>query len=305
MASPSHISIFSKRRYLILIASVSIVVIFVLFSSSQTPIKEYSPEKSAQVTPADLPSSILWMANMETGDLSQWMSHKSNKPWQDSGICKRPENGVIRDTVHTGEYAMKMTIQSWFPHSGCRQFRYPEARTGDPLYYSAWIYFPEEYNVQGWTNVMQFKAKRYVDEGKPSQVFWSIRLMTQENGKNYFQLSWKGGEGQMTGPTASDTEIQPKIYQQTVREVPANKWIHVELFLKQSSDFDGHIIVWQDGTEIFNVPNIRTKFPDGYNSWSVNSYGAGIQPPTFTVYVDDAVISRERIGPDFNRFTIQ
>ena len=69
-----------------------------------------------------------------------------------------------------------------------------------------------------------------------------------------------------------------------------------KIFLKQSSDFDGHIIVWQDGKEIYNVDGVRTKFEDSFNSWSINSYGAGISPSAFTVYVDDAAISTERLG---------
>ncbi len=298
----SNISSFIRNKKKLLIGILVILAISALYENILSPdaslqeryIKNSSQNRSQQETNGP----IVWQADHETGDATQWMSRKSEQTWQDSGLCIRPKNGVVSDVSHRGEYALKMTIGSWFPHSGCRQFRYPEARSGEDYYYSAWLYFPEQYEVNGWTNIMQFKAKKNSQIGGPSAVFWSVRLMSRENGEQYFQLSWKGGEGAVTGPTAEDN-ITSKQFTSSPLNVPVKEWVHLEMFLKQSSDFDGHIIVWQDGQEIYNIPGVRTKFEDSYNSWSVNSYGAGISPSTFTVYVDDAAISTERLGPSY------
>lgn len=257
-------------------------------------------EEYVAYLPANIPASIVWMANHETGDLSQWKYKTPSNPSQDSGWCERPKNGVVSDIAHTGKYSMKMSIHSWFPHSGCRQFRYPEIKTGTDYYYSAWIYFPKKYTVKGWSNIMQFKAKRY-DEKGGSDLFWSLRLLNRKNGAMYFQLHWDQ-ENDYAGPTSDGVPKKGQYYEQSLVDVPPNQWIHVEIFLKQSDQFDGRIIVWQDDKEIYNLDKIRTKMPNGYNSWSVNSYGGDINPDSFIVYVDDAVVSTARIGPQYSNF---
>ncbi|QQS43825.1 hypothetical protein IPM65_06855 [Candidatus Roizmanbacteria bacterium] len=99
----------------------------------------------------------------------------------------------------------------------------------------------------------------------------------------------------------AEDSITSKQFTSSPLNVPAKQWVHLEMFLSQSSGFDGQIIVWQDGQEIYNIDGVRTKFEDSFNSWSVNSYGAGISPSAFTVYVDDAVISTRRLGSAFSK----
>jgi len=286
-----------KKLFAVLVVVLGILVLYdyVLAPDSSLQ-KRYAINDFQQSFAQKATVPVVWKADHETGDSTQWMARKTEQTWQDSGLCIRPKNGVSSEVSHSGKYALKMTIGSWYPHSGCRQFRYEEARSGKDYYYSAWLYFPEKYTVSGWTNIMQFKAKRFSQHGGASDLFWSVRLMSHEDGEPYFQLSWKGGEGAVLGPTAQDTELKPKLFDQSLVSVPVKQWVHLEIFLKQSSDFDGHIIVWQDGKEIYNVDGVRTKFEDSFNSWSINSYGAGISPSAFTVYVDDAAISTERLG---------
>lgn len=292
-----HLLSIKKKQVTAIFLLLGIVFVLLYYLSPSKDLqKRYGENKQAVFQEKN---GIVWQADHETGDATQWMTRKSEKTWQDSGFCIRPKNGVSTDVSHGGAYSLKMTIQSWFPHSGCRQFRYPEARSGEDYYYSAWLYFPERYQIDGWTNIMQFKAKPFSQSGGPSDLFWSVRLMSRENGEPYFQLSWKGGEGAVKGPTAQDTEIKPKLFDQSTLVVPDQQWVHLEIFLKQSSEFDGQIIVWQDGQEIYNIDGIRTKFENSFNSWSVNSYGAGISPSTFTVYVDDAAISTKRLGSTY------
>jgi hypothetical protein len=73
--------------------------------------------------------------------------------------------------------------------------------------------------------------------------------------------------------------------------------MHVEVDLRQSSGFDGQMIVRQDDVELFNLNNVRTRYPaaNGTNEWSVNSYSDIITPTPTTIYIDDAVISTPEI----------
>jgi hypothetical protein len=227
-----------------------------------------------------------WQADMETANLSQWRSdNNSSKPEMDSGACSRPQAGVTSERAYSGSYSMKMTINS-NDASGCRQFRKLEPASGNTYYYSAWYYIPVQTQVSGFWNIMQFKSNL----NGLSSLFWKLDVRNAANGQMYVILVWKGP---IAGPRANDG-IANRLYYQIQVPLPVGQWFQLEVFLKQSAQFDGQIIVWQDGTELFNGQNVRTKYPGGYQNWSVNNYGEGLSPNPATLYIDDAVISNVR-----------
>ena len=235
-------------------------------------------------------ADIIWSADHETGNLLQWTEpglYGSRGGSYDSGNCARPTKGVTSEQMYSGNNSMKMTITSW--DSGCRQFRHAESTSGNSFYYSAWLYLPKYYSISGWTNLIQFKSKTKTR----NDAVWVLELANRDKGGMYLMLRWKG---LMEGPTkGAGTSI--KYYHQTVMDVPVGKWFHVELYLKQSSEYAGRLTVWQDGVQIYDMNDVKTKYPTGDNRWSINAYGAGISPMPFKVYVDDAVVSTSRLGP--------
>lgn len=252
----------------------------------------------AQEMPDDVaPSgSLLWKATMETGNLSQWILglHPSTVAESDSGRCLRPTKGVTKDRAHSGVYSMKMTIDSSVI-SGCRQFRRYEPILGRPLYYSAWYYFPKKTTVLGFWNIFQFKSYIEQDDGDAERgLFWKLNVLNNpKDGAMVLLLGWKGP---VEGPRASDG-MTNTIYPQTLKTLPVGKWVHIEVYLKQSENFDGQIVVWQDGVELYNMQNVRTKYPGGVQTWSINNYGNKLLPNPATLLIDDVVISSTRVGP--------
>jgi hypothetical protein len=236
-----------------------------------------------------------WKADMETADLSQWSLDKAwSKAEFDSGFCTRPTDGVSTEQARSGQYSIKMIINSTL-ESGCRQFRKPEAASGNAYYYSAWFYIPRQTHIGNFWNIMQFKSNL----NNTSGLFWKLDVRNTSTGKMQVMLVWKGP---IAGPTATDGNAVKK-YTQTVAELPVGKWFQLQIYLKQSEQFDGQITVWQDGVQLFDVQNVRTKYPGGYQNWSVNNYGKDLYPNPATLYIDDAAISAERItqGLTLNR----
>jgi len=238
-------------------------------------------------------TGVVWTADHETGNLSQWSQGTSKISEQDSGTCSRPPNGVSTDVARSGKYSMKMTIDSTVQGSGCRQFRYPEILSGQPFYYSAWLYYPQNWKVNGHTNIFQFKSKPF--SGDQSDPLWAVRTQNRSNGNMFYVLSWKGSTYNIAGPQSGNPE-QDKVYSQSNMDIPVAKWTHLEVYLRQSSQFTGQITVWQDGVLLFDINNIRTKYPDADNRWSVNNYGLDITPNPVVLYVDDAAVSTTRLG---------
>jgi hypothetical protein len=251
--------------------------------SEQPEIGESVPER----TPRS--NAIVWQADFETRDLSQWnMGESRGDPKADSGLCFRPNNGVTDEQAHSGSYSMKMVINTLFP-AGCRQFRKPEPQSGESYYYSAWFYIPERVQVGVFWNLFQFKANL---NGK-SGLFWKLDVRNNETGDMVIVPVW---DGPIAGPQAGDG-VKRVPYFQTKTTMPVGEWFHLEVYLKQSEEFDGHIIVWQDGIELLNMDNVRTKWTGGYQSWSVNNYGRQLKPNPTTLYIDDVIVSMERVGP--------
>ena len=229
---------------------------------------------------------------METGDLSQWTRGTSELPGQsvDSGACTRPRRGVSDEVAHSGRFSMKLAIDTSRAEASCRQYRYEETMTGRPLFYSAWFYLSNYHEVDDFWNLVQFKSRRFDDV---RGVFWVVDLDSRPDGGGmYLRLRWKGDTH---GPHSNSRVIARKLYGQSLKDVPVRKWFHVEVYLRQSERFGGRIIVWQDGVRIYDVQNVRTRWPRGDQRMSVNAYSNGVSPPRAILFVDDVVISTTRV----------
>jgi hypothetical protein len=240
------------------------------------------PMVTATATPAPAPPAtqpgVIWSANHETGDLSQWTENDNGAVWNSgSGVAS-----VTDRVAHSGRYAAQLTITGANNPGGdpqaVRIFRYKESQSGQPLYYSAWYYFPQTYTPQMWWNIFQFKSK----SSTRNDAFWQLNVGNRADGKMYLYMrNWVNSRG----------------YDQKLANLPVNTWTHIEVYYKQGIG-DGHITVWQDGVQLFDLDGITTRYADSYQSanWSLNNYTDAILPSDATIYVDDVAISTTRVG---------
>lgn len=244
---------------------------------------------TVQPTPAPIDrASIVWSADMETGDLSQWTLGGTRGGPFDSGACTRPESGVSSEVARSGRYSAKMTIDVSRKESGCRLFRHEESQTGKPYYYSAWILIPRIEKVNGYWNIFQFKS----ESDKMNEAVWVIEAQNRPDGTLHTVLRWKG---LVPGPMQNNgTDVQ--YYDQSLIDIPIGRWFHLEAYLRQSEGFDGRITVWQDGVQLWDLDQVKTRYPGGDNRWSVNNYGDDLEPAKATLYVDDAMVTTARVS---------
>ena len=223
---------------------------------------------------------------METGDLSQWTRNGTRGGSFDSGDCLRPPNGVSTEVAHSGRYAMKMTINVADDESGCRQFRHQESRSGETFYYGAWYYLPTYVGAFDYWNIFQFKS----ETDSRNDPFWVLDLLPRSSGGQLkLRLRWKGT---VAGPFERDRSTGTKTFEQRAASVPVRRWFHVEVYLKQASDFGGRVTVWQDGKRLYDMVGVKTKYAGGDQRWSVNNYSDGLRPSLATLFVDDATVLR-------------
>ncbi len=225
-------------------------------------------------TPTSI-SGVLWFAGHETGNMNEWYEESCGGEFNNGEAT----SAVSTDVAKSGLYSSKLTINATGADTGTRLFRWCESRDpSEELYYGAWFYLPEKVQaVGGWWNIFQYKNK-YPQGG--NDPYWIINIGNRSNGDMYLYLyDW----------------VKQKSYSQTLKDIPVGQWFHIETYLKEATGNTGIIKVWQDGQEIFNIPNVATTIAGTELQWSVNNYSSQLNPSNVTLYIDDASISESRI----------
>ena len=254
-----------------------------------------SQQTPAVTAPAVPPPAVLWTGDMETGDLNQWSTGGAGGMYN-SGIASATAS---QQYAHSGRYSLRAEISTpSSPTSAVRAFRHEESRRTREAYYSAWFYFPVQFRLTGdpntgqYWNIFQFKS-RNADVTRNDPI-WKINL--EQHGDTIVpHIVWPNNP--LDGPHEGERGYRD--YSPLVpMAIPAGRWVHFQAFLRQSKDFDGKIVFWQDGVKIFEATNIRTSYDNpNYNSWnannewSVNNYSDGVSPNPAVIYIDDAKVS--------------
>ena len=255
---------------------------------------------------ADCLGQPIWEADHETGNLSQWTSPGSGRAGEAGGAALThgdADLSISAEMAHEGQHSAQLELRTP-PEGGANLVRWYEPRNHREAYYSVWIYLPaEEYGLiaesgQYW-NLFQLKSAS--SEGARSG--WSFYLEPRPDGL-YIKAGWGWGGGDLLpGPFAGDGP-EGKWYEQSVAAVPLGQWAHLEVYLRQSRDFDGRLMVWLDGTELFDFDDIRSCFDnEAHNQWGcavdwhLSHSSDGLSPSPASLYIDDATISTGRSRP--------
>lgn len=267
--------------------------------------------------PDTVKNNILWYADHEENDLSDWEDKGTDNFYAGGGIFltdrKNVSYGTTYDIVHSGKYASFAQIKNAI-HPGknkaVRFMRWTDKawdEDGDffpeACYYSVFIYFPEIYDPAkdpnndpngdgGWWNTFQFKS----DNNAGSMPVVMLDLYNEDN-KMFFALITKDFPDDN-----SDEHTQNYIEQNSPLNIPTNKWIHIEAYYKKSKQYNGEVVIWQDGIEILRKNGIRTVLPPGETAtWGIGNYTdyvtGGKENGNAIIYFDDAIISETAIHP--------
>lgn len=240
---------------------------------------------------------VVWVGTFESQNEDELESDLDSGPAETSGT-----NTLSYSTTqaHSGTYSAKLVINTGTAAAGIRLFRKKEIwENSEPYYYSAWFYFPSLPTVDTFFNIFQFKYNL----GGASEVAWKLEANNFDVGAGPqlgLRLVW---DAPIDGPFEGydDTNQGLSFYQGTLGvdsiPIPMAQWVHFEGYLEQSEGYDGRIMFWQDGVQVFDVHDIRTKDVGSNNNWSVNNYGNDITPNPWTIYIDDMVVSTERSYP--------
>jgi hypothetical protein len=229
---------------------------------------------------------LLWFAGMETGNLLEWSGQNV------SGAAISIATLAIAEGIPPRTpWVMKQSLTG--SSAGTRMYQYSIInslyRTGNPIYYSFWAYFPQVTTLSqgGFFNLLQIQS---IGPSGMDPV-WILGF----HPSNFtLRLEW-WSLLQMSGPHVGETG--GKAYDTSV-PIPVGQWVFIQVMVTPREDFTGAVKVWQNAALIFDIANVRTKYPEsivpaGTQSFfiSKDAYGQGIIPIPNNQYVDDVTIS--------------
>lgn len=231
---------------------------------------------------SDIPD-IVWSNNFETGDMTGFINYEIGAELGSYGAQGDGWYNMSTFPVRSGNFAVGLSINT-NGYSNTGNYGSGLVFWGDlpedSYYYSGWFYIPSEITPEDWWLVMEWMSS----EGGVQNIYPMYALFAEDP---YLKLIWR-----------SDQVFKVEFHQNIVT-IPRDTWFQIEAYYKRAQDATGQIIVWQDGVELFNVTGYPTVLVDNNVQFFLDNYTHSIEPNPCTIYVDDMVISRNRIGSEY------
>jgi hypothetical protein len=232
---------------------------------------------------------LVWSADHETASDVQWYSpggiNYGGGEFNSGCAGTHPIFAVAR----SGVFSLQLTMAAPCgpTSSGTRMFRWREPRQYPNLYYRVWYFFPTVFTVTGasvpgeypFWNILQWKSQ--TDDPQTSDAFFTVNVGNRPDGSMYLYLY--------------DSHASQS-YDQTIMDLPVGQWVAIEAVYKSRGDLTGGVTIWQDGTQLWDIQGVQTRYPDdqgGATQWSVNNYSNGVTPLPAVFAIDDAEIRAE------------
>ncbi len=247
-----------------------------------------------------------------------WIEGQSSGGLDDQG---RPTHGFA---FHSGQAGHRFEIHERAVEGECvisldiggvdrqpasaRLFRRYDRRGNElpeEAYYSWWIMIPQDVSfarraeiggdtVFGYWNVAQlYNDVAAADGGGESRSTLSVMAgRTQDEEHMTLSVYSKARCGAEPGCDDEERLVQPAA---SAIELPAGRWVHVQLYVRSAGDASGRVMLWQDGRLIIDHSGQSERDGATRRKWALTSSGVLHDPANHTVHIDDVVISTEPV----------
>lgn len=227
--------------------------------------------------PLQLGDDLVWTADQEPGDLSQWTANGSGDehlPSRDSTI------EVSREAAHHGTHAVKIVNPAAWDDDDEGPELFHAAGGLDDAYYSAWFLLPEDYRLEPSMTLVRLRSR---DVGG-SKLYdgEELRLRSLPVGGYVLQV-FSNNAGYLLDPVADPPPL-----------IAAGRWFQIEARYEPQSS--GRLRVWLDGVLSYDLPD-RPGAPGAEIVFGVCNVAELAKPAPVVLFVDDAAVSLSRVGP--------
>lgn len=227
----------------------------------------------------NLGSDVLWSAEHETGNVDEWSAPPGGRTLADP-----PPSSIVvsAERAHRGTFAAKLTITA--TSDNVQQNAGLTRSGGLPIqaYYSAWYYLPQSVTVGIFWVIFKLRARRVLDDPASAEELYDLELANLPTGEMTLRLY-----DHRSGDIPLDA-VDPI--------VPVGRWFQIEAFYRNMPDATGRVTYWLDGRQIVDV--IKPGGPTSWVEWNAVNVAVNLMPATETLYIDDAAVSRSRVGPE-------
>jgi hypothetical protein len=227
--------------------------------------------------PLPLGSNLIWSANHETGDTSQWSSDRNGDVFvTDSGS----QVLVVSEQAHSGDFSVRLTSSVSSGNVGAGLFRH--SNSSDEAYFSAWYFLPRAYQTVSYWTIFRFQSASPADT-TDTALGIDLNLRSLPEGQMVLYVLQQRPD-YLQWPIAD-----PAPY------VPVGRWFQIEALYRNATDNTGRLKVWLDGHLVYDIENRITGLTEGFY-WTLCNITTSMTPAPVDIYVDDAVICRSRVS---------
>jgi hypothetical protein len=227
--------------------------------------------------PLDVGNDVLWSADQEHGDLSQWTANGSGDtqlPSADSSV------EVSNEAAHRGHAAVKLSNPADWDNKDQGPVLFHSAGPLDDAYYSAWYLLPTDYHIDPSLTLMRL-GSRNPDQGELLNGE-ELQLRSLPVGGFVLQV-FSNNAGFLLEPLADPA---PRI--------EAGRWFQLEARYEPQSS--GRLRVWLDGKLAYDLPG-RPGAAGSEIVLGVCNVAEKSSPAPLVLFVDDAAVSLSRVSP--------
>jgi hypothetical protein len=218
---------------------------------------------------------VLWWTDHETGDVSEWLEKGPQ-----GGFILRGNSrvDVVQDVARSGTHSLLIEDDS------PTQRDFPLAARNGPLpggvYASAWYFLPAALHPTSYWWFVLYRSRH------PPYDIYSFR--------DEIRLSFTTRADGSMGTVLLSEELGT-ILPLVDREIEVGRWFHIETYLRATDGPDGEFDAWQDGELTFHATGKMME--TSWAEWMTGGVADGLTSSGSRLYVDDAAISSERLGP--------
>jgi len=216
-------------------------------------------------------AKVIFKADFETGDLSQWSA-------TGTGNHNVKSIAVVTDIVQEGKYAGKFTMHEYDVRKDSKtqmrvQVGGPQVKVqeGTDTYMSLYLYMAEP------------------PKERDSFLYWEGRPPPRWNNVMTWSLEPKAGGGTIIKYTASKMGGRKGVLWQT--DFTIGKWHQLAMHIHWSEDAEkGHVRLWLDGVLSFDE-KVKTKGPESVYFCQPGIFRSPHRPSVDTIYFDNFILA--------------
>jgi hypothetical protein len=225
----------------------------------------------------ELGSDLLWSADTESADLTQWAAD----PEEASILPKGTSIEATTEARHGGQHALELVSPVDWDNEEIGPELLHDAGPLEDAYYSAWFLLPEDYRL-----------------GAPLTLF-HLRSRDPVSGELYngelLQLRSLPSGGYVLQVFNNNAQFLLEPLSEQAPHVATGNWFQLEARYQKKTG--GRLRVWLDGRLHYDLEG-RPGATGSSVVFGVCNVTGNATPAPLHVFVDDAAISATRIAPD-------